>query len=375
MSGPESAGRKAADSVAAPPPAVPPLPPEAYLPPRESAWWRSVFIGAVRLALGLALFGLIWLLRRPIALFILALAIAAALNPLVEWMSRRIPRILAVILIVLAVLLVIAGIGWIVFPPLIEQARQISERMPEYIVQLQDLLDRVEFLRDVNLSDTLLPAVGQFGSAIVMVPVQLASFVFEIALILIFAIYTLLEIPDMSCFVRSLFPADRADRMAFVFQRMGRAMGGYARGVAITASIVGLMTYLGLLIIGVDFPLVLGLIAAAFEILPFIGPLIAAVPILTLALLDSFGKAVGVAIFLILVQQVESNIITPNVMHAQTKIPPLVVVAAITIGGTIGGLLWAIAAIPLFAALRVLARRVIAPAIRRRTGAPEVILD
>jgi predicted PurR-regulated permease PerM len=139
--------------------------------------------------------------------------------------------------------------------------------------------------------------------------------------------------------------------------------------VALGGLAVGVITYIGLSIIGVQYALVLSLFAGIMEFAPVIGPIIAAIPMLAIALLASPTQFLIVLIFVIILQQVESALLTPNIMKSQTEASPLLVILALVAGHSVGGLLGALVAIPLAASLRVLVTRVIAPGIRRWSGA------
>ncbi len=134
-------------------------------------------------------------------------------------------------------------------------------------------------------------------------------------------------------------------------------------------AIIGATTYVGLLVIGVDFPLALGLIAGLLEILPIVGPIIAALPVFAIAILQSPLKALVAMVFIIIVHQLEGNVVVPNVMRSQTNISPLLVLLALAGGFAVGGLLGALTAIPLVTVARILLLEAVAPAVRRWTGA------
>ncbi len=146
-------------------------------------------------------------------------------------------------------------------------------------------------------------------------------------------------------------------------------MGGYVRGVAINAAIVGALTWLGLLALGVEYALALALVTALAETIPYIGPIVAAIPAILVGLLDSPVRAALVAGFYIALQQVENYLVAPKVMQSQTDVTPALVIFALACGFTAGGLLGALVAIPIAAAVRVLVLAVAAPAIRRRSAA------
>jgi len=150
---------------------------------------------------------------------------------------------------------------------------------------------------------------------------------------------------------------------------MGQTMGGYVRATGINGVIIGAMTYVGLLVIGVEYTLVLAVLAGLGEFLPVVGPIFAAIPAIAIALIESPQQAIVVTIFYIALQQLESNLLVPFIMRQQADVPPLLSLFALLAGSALGGLLGAIVAIPLAGALRVLVVRVLAPAEREWSGA------
>ncbi len=136
--------------------------------------------------------------------------------------------------------------------------------------------------------------------------------------------------------------------------------------------LVGAATFSGLTVIGVDFPLVLALIAGIAELIPIVGVYIATIPAVAIALIESPTQALMVLGFYVLLQQIESNLLLPALMRHQAGIPALLAVFALFAGEQLAGILGALIAIPLAGALQVLVVRVVAPALRRWTGAPSV---
>ena len=314
---------------------------------------------------------LVWLLARPIALFILSVAIAAALAPLVYITDNRILRVLIIFLIILTLLALIGVFFWIIIPVFSEQVMQAAERLPEWISQLEETFTQWEWFQPSQLLSMLENQIANIGTGLLSVPLTLASVLIDIVFILVVAIYLLIEAPKLRRFVLSLFPRKRRADVSAILTHVVESMGGYIRGTVITALLVGLITYFGLLIIGVSYPLMLATLAAIFEVIPTIGPVIAAIPMVFFALQESLTTALIVIVFVIVLQQLESNVILPNVMRTQVSISPLLVLLAVIAGGSVGGLLGILAAIPLAAGLTVIVREVIAPAIRRRTGAAD----
>ncbi|MHB0859603.1 MAG: AI-2E family transporter [Anaerolineae bacterium] len=337
----------------------------------QSFWWRAVLPGALALAFGLALLGVIYLFARPLALLALGITIAEALAPLVGRLARWMPRGLAIVLIYLVFILALVGIVFVLVPPLIEQARSASEYIPTITEWVQEQADRFDAVSGEQIFGAISSQLGTVGGFLVGLPAVFFGAGVDLFLVIFISIYWIMETPTMLRFFLSFFPPREHARVGGVLHSMGQAMGGFVRGTVIDAAAVAVFTYLGLLVIGLDYALVLAIFAGLMEVIPVMGPIIAAVPMILVALLDSVTTALIVLAFVLVLQQAESRILLPNIMRSQTEASPLLTLLAIFVGGTFGGLVGALVAIPLAAALRVLVVQVVAPAIRRRTGVPE----
>ncbi len=335
------------------------------------AWWRIALIGALALALALGTLALVWLFARPLAMLVFGIVLAQALSPLVAYLERWISRTTAVIVVYLALLLVLVGLGWIVIPALASQIQELVSRAPTLFNWAQNWIARGQELSGGRLINALENQLARIGEVLLGIPVAIFASAFEILLILFTSLYWLLATPDLKRFVLSLFPLQRRAQADDILNDMGQAMGGYVRGIVLDAVIVGVIAYVGFLFIGVDYPLVLALFGGLMEIIPTLGPIIAAIPAIGIAFLESPTQALIVLVFWIALQQFESYVLFPNVMRTQTDIPPLLVVLALFAGGSVGGLLRILIAVPLAGALRVFIQRVVAPAVRQWSGATE----
>lgn len=335
----------------------------------QDSFGKRVWIGALALVLGLGLLALIWLFARVFAIVILSIAISAALAPVVAILSKKLPRIVAMIIVYLVLILILVGLGWLLFPPLISQAADLVQDIPTRVEELEQLLRSAGIDFDQStLLDVAASQISRIGSMIVSLPMAVVSSVLDFLLLIFISFYGLLEAPRIRRFLRSLFPDEQRQDIIQVLENMTEAMGGYVRGAVISGLIVGLVTFLGLLIIGVEYAVVLGVLAGALELVPVIGATVAGIVIVILTLINTPEKALMVLVFVIVLQQFESNILTPNIMHRQADISPLLTIIVLFAGGTIGGLLGALVAIPLAAALKVLVIEVVAPAVRRASG-------
>ena len=336
--------------------------------------WRASLIQAAALALALGLLAALWLLFHPLLLITAAIVLGEALSPLVQRLDRRLPRVAAILVVYLALFAILAGIGWLVLPALFGQALELFTRAPGLVDQLQGYINR-RF--PITVTDQRLDEIGRQISArgtdlLQSFPSYLftaTNIVLEMLLVVIMSIYWLIVAPSLRRFTLSLAPEDRRDFLADLLSDISRTMGGYVRGVVIDSAIIGVITYVALLVTGVQYPLALATLTGIGEVTPILGPIIAGVPAVAIALLQSPTKALIVLAIFVAIQQIESNIVTPYVMSKQTEMSPLLVLIALLIGGALGGILAALVAIPVAGAVRVLIVRVVAPAVRRWTGA------
>jgi predicted PurR-regulated permease PerM len=331
------------------------------------SWWKTVGVLAASLILGVGLIFLLGLFARPLALFFLALCIAAALSPLVKRLSTRLPRTTSIILIYAALLIFIIVLLLLIIPPLIAQIDEFDERLPNILERAQEFLDQYG-ISNAQV-ETLTSQLGSVGRSLLTLPMRIFSALFDAVLVLIVSLYLLMDAPNIRRFLLSLFGEKTRERIDTVGSEMLTTASGYVRGFAINILLVSTVTTIGLTLIGMPFALALGVIAGLFEALPVVGSLIAAVPILGIALLQSPTTALLTFIFIITLQVVQGNLITPTVMRGQTNVPQYLIPLAILAGGSVGGVVGALISVPVVAMLRVLILRVIAPFIRAHTGA------
>lgn len=344
-------------------------------PHAVASWLRLVLLGALTLALGLGLLELFQLLARPLGLLFLGLVIATALLPLVDWLNRGLPRLLAVLLPYAAVLALIGAATYFMAPALVAQAQAALNYLPDLTAAAWSWLTSQELVRDGRLMDAIIGRIDAALSAVTNVPLAVTSALIEVIAVLFMSAYWLLAMPRLRQFTLGLAPEGRRAELAGLFGAMGQTMGGYLRGVVIDSVVIGVVSYLGLVILGVRFPVVLALVSGLLEGVPYLGPILSGAAAVAVALLDGPEKALLTLVFWIVMQQLENNLLVPYVMRSQTDIPPLLVIFAIIAGFAIGGILGALVAIPLSGALRVLALRVALPIFRRWTGAETIEVE
>ena len=345
-----------------------PPPPVRMSPVRMP--WRATLPFAAALVLGL---GALWALRdlaRPLGFLIIAIAVAEALAPLVAVLERRrMSRGIAVVVVYLAVLVVLIGMGWLLVPTIIEQVRELVTRAPEFRALAQRLAQAGHAMIGAQLDALVGTLARQAGGFLLALPMQAFAAVINLILLGFLSAYWLLGSPALSRFVLTLLPDARHAESTELFGAMGEAMGGYVRGTAINSALIGAMVGVGLALAGVRYPVILGTVTMLLEPVPVIGPWIAAGPVVLVALLDSPNKALlALGVYGVLTQ-VGGQVLTPIIMRRATDIPQTLVIFAILAGAAVGGLLGLVVSIPLVAALRVFVLRVLVPVVRRWTGA------
>lgn len=293
-------------------------------------------------------------IRYILLIFFIGMIISAALNPLVEKLGRwRIPRVLAVVVIYVLIFvflgLVLAG----VIPPLISQTSTFITRFPDYSrslgfwsidenmvnVQIDQFLSRLGAIS----VDIFKLTLGVFGNFINLFTVIFVSF------------YMLLEHKNLDKYLLRLFGSANNRKVEEIINKVERRMGEWVRAEVTLMLIVGIMSYVGLRLLGIDFALPLALLAGLLEIVPNIGPLLSSVPAILAGLAISPLMGLAVVALYFLVQQIENHFIVPQVMAKETGVNPLVTIFALMAGFKIGGMPTAVLSIPIVLLIEVLA--------------------
>jgi predicted PurR-regulated permease PerM len=294
----------------------------------------------------LLLIGL-WLLYQVINVLLLLLIsfiFMTALNPLVTRLERwRFPRQLAIFVSYVVVIGLVAFIIGSIVPPLIEQTSVLTRNLALPWAELGLLkLDPSNVNNQLELlSRNLVGALNLVLGA--------ASNILAIFTIGVMTFYLLMERRNLDDYLEVLFGnGDSSKRAQQFVNNLERKLGGWVRGQLALMFIIGIMSYIGLRLLGVSFALPLAMVAGLLEFIPNIGPTVAAVPAIIVAFTISPALALGVAFLYIAIQQLENNLIVPVVMKKAAGVHPLVTITALMIGFTLGGIGGAVLAVPVF---------------------------
>ena len=311
---------------------------------------------------------LLWTLypaRGALLLIYMSVLVAIGLSPLAGAIERyrmpgshRLPRWTAILIIYLCFLGVLVGVGLLVIPPLLTQARELWSALPEMLQRGQQwLIDRGLLTRELSLSEAVERAPGNQGDAVGTVIGAVWGFVgglFGLVTILILAFYFMLDAERFrNTFVR-LFPRVEQPRVAEGCRRISTKISAWLGGQLLLAAIIGTTAAVGLFLMGVPYFYVLALIAGIGELIPVIGPILSAIPAIAVAATVSWKTALFVLIFFVLQQQFENHVLVPKVMERQVGVSPVIVIVSLLIGGSLLGILGALLAVPTAAILQVL---------------------
>lgn len=316
-------------------------------------------------------------LKAIMAPFLIAMIIAYVLNPIVTLLNdRKVPRTMAVLLIYAVFIISVVVILMNMIPMLIEQVEELNEQMPHINAKAEHLIN------GINHSSLLPPSIrsgvhewmysfeGRLskGMSEFIDNIGQTINVLFIALIVPFLIFYILK--DFDVFERTVIayvPKSHRKQMVMMFKDIDTALGNYIRGQFIVCIIIGVLAYVGYLIIGMPYALLLALFVAVFNIIPYLGPYFGAAPALIAASTISWKMVLFVAIVNTACQILEGNVISPQVVGRTLHMHPLAIIFALLVGGELAGVVGLILAVPFFAAMKVVLQHLFTYYIRRKT--------
>lgn len=288
----------------------------------------------------------LWLLfqiREIIVAVFVSIIFMSALNPIVSRLEKsKFPRVGAILLIYIILLTLMGTILAIILPPLLEQTSSMISHLPL-------LLKNVNYLGfiDAEIISTQISQLGSIPANILRLTVSVFSNVIQVFAILIITFYLLLERENLKKYLMILFGEGKEEVAENFVDRVEKRLGGWVRGEAVLMTIIGIMTYIGLRFLGIDYALPLAILGGFLELIPNMGPIISAIPAIIAGI--AINPVVGVAVtaLYILIHQSENSFIAPKIMQKVVGVNPLVTILSLATGFKIGGVIGAILAIPL----------------------------
>ena len=320
----------------------------------------------IRVVLVLAAATLLWQLRELALIVLTSIVIASAIEPAARGLMKyKVPRVFAVLVVYAMFFGAFFGIVFFLLPPVLDETSLLLASLPTYLetigaaeaIKGDAILETRSLINNFSLADTtrdfntLLSGLssGNFLAAISVIFGGAISFL----LIVVFSFYFAINEKGIEEFLRVMTPIKHENYILGLWRRTQRKIGLWMQGQFLLAVLIGVLTYLGLSILGIQYALVLAVIAGIMELIPVFGPILAAIPAVAIAFVNG-GPAIAlvvVALFLI-IQQFENHLIYPLVVTKVVGVPPILVILALLIGAKLAGILGILLAVPIVAGVQ-----------------------
>lgn len=310
----------------------------------------------------------LYMVHDLIAIVFVALILSSVIDPLADWFEvRRIPRALAVVIVYVVLLSILGLTIGVLIPPLVQEVRDLAsnfsyvwDRLVSGALLFREYSMQSGFSKNIEqgltaVQTALTRAVGGVFTTVVGVFGGLFSFV----LILVITFYMVTQEDGLRKIFKVLIPGQYQPFTSAVLIKVQRKIVAWVKGQLVLSCVVGVLAYVGLSIVGVNYALVLGLFAGLVEFVPYAGPFLAGVVAVFFALSQSTTKALFTVLLFILIQQLENNLLVPKVMQRAVGLNPIVSILALATGAKLAGLPGALFAIPIATALDVIVREVL----------------
>jgi predicted PurR-regulated permease PerM len=343
--------------------------------------FRIGLVGTLGVGVGLLILTSVATLSTIITYIGAALFLALGLDPAISWLERRgLPRWAAIVIVMTGVGLLVAGLVLAVVPIIVDQVGQLVEELPRIIdrVNSQDWIEALQeqfpqvpideintqIINGLNDFFTNPDKLSELAGGVLQVAVAIGTAVFAVIIVFILTLYFAAALNTMKRATYQLVPASKRARFADLTEQITQSVGRYVLGQVSLAAINGVLSFIFLSIIRAPFPAVLAFVAFFFSLIPLVGTLTGSVVIVLVCLIPGLGSpltALVAAIYYVVYMQVEAYILSPRIMNRAVKVPGALVVIAALAGGSLLGILGALIAIPVAAAMLLIIKQVVIP--------------
>jgi predicted PurR-regulated permease PerM len=295
-----------------------------------------------------------------------AFFVALGLEPAVSWLARKgLPRWAAVTAVLIAVMAVLAGSFAAAVPPLVRQVRQSIDQAPQYIQRVSDHSSWIGRLADhFHVQQRITETVNGSGGPVLAEAVKAGTVVFgasaDLLVVTVLTVYFLVDLPRIRATLYRLVPHSRRPRAILIGDQVYAKVGAYVLGNIAISVVAGVATFIWLVIFGVPYPLLLGVFVALLDLIPF-GSTVAGFIVAAVALTVSVPTALATLAFYLVFRLAEDYLLVPKVIGRAVKVPPVATLLAVLVGGAMLGIVGALVAIPIAAALQLCAQEILFP--------------
>ena len=337
----------------------------ALMEPKRRRRYLQIAFGFGALIVAIAV---LYLLRDFLGAFVLGAAIAFLIQPAVTRLHAfGIPRVLAIVITFLVIIVIIGGLALLIVPMGAREVSQLQRQIPSLAIAAQDRINSLQGspinILGVNIdvkgtTDTINAhlkdyLLGQFGNAVTIGLTALTTLL-QIVLMFIVAFLLALDAASFRRMLRRLVPSDYRTDFDQIWRKVRKMLYAYVRGQLIIAGLIGILSAIACVVLGLPDPVALGLIAGVTALIPYLGPFLGAIPAVLVGLASSPLKALLVAGVYFLISNVILNFVYPKVMGDAVRLPPVLVIVAFIAGFSWAGILGMFVAVPIAATLRIL---------------------
>jgi len=330
------------------------------------------FMGATGALVAYFLLGLLGKLSSVLTLVVIALFLALALDPVVRWLQGRgLGRGAAVGVVFLVVVALFVLFAWSVVPPLASEAADLTTKLPTWVQEIQESPTVQRLDAQFGIINTITQQIQarlasgetvlQLFGGVLGAGQAVISGAFSAFTVLVLTLYFTASLNTLREAIYNLVPASRRSRVRLIGDEIIRRMGGYTAGQVAVATINAMFTYVGLIILRIDYAVVLAITVGILGLIPLVGATLGAVVITTVALFHSWQYAVIVFAYYLIYQQIENYLIAPRIMSRTVQLPGFLAIVAALAGGALLGVLGALIAIPTAAAVMLVVQEVVIP--------------
>jgi len=299
----------------------------------------------------------LFLIRDLFILLLFSIVLASAITPIVSRFEKRgVPRIVGLLIVLFVAAGTLVILLYTIIPPLIGQVQDFASNFPAYARVLVRGLQPIGIEPDGTIGQGVNQGLQQVGAilgkGVALLPqltIQIFGGIFTAASVLLVTFYLALERDGVEKLLRLFLPVHEESYAIDLWRRAQKKIGSWAQGQLLLMALIGLMTYAGLTILGVRYSLLLAIVAALFELVPIVGPVVAGVAAVSVAIFQSQALALWTLIFYVIVQQLENHLIVPVLYRKVLGLNPVIVIFALLIGGRLGGILGVVLAMPVAA--------------------------
>lgn len=312
-------------------------------------------------------------LPTTLAAIVISIILAYIINPLVSYLeTKKISRRLGVLIVYVGFVLIFVVLFLVVLPKTIQELRNLFTSLSNLVndvnLRILDSADHIEKVTNIdmsrilkNIQDGIEQYLNSIQTGLVERLRSMASGMYaafgrmvSFVLVLILTYYFTVDKNRIKVKLYKLIPSNYRSDILYLGSEINAAMLEFVKGKLLLAVIVGVMTTIMLLILGVNFAVAIGLITIVADIIPYIGPFLAFIPAFFFSVMDSWTKAIWVSIFFVFLQWAENNLFAPKILGKRTGLHPAVVLLCIVIGGGTFGVIGMILSVPVFLILTIL---------------------